>query len=201
MRLSENEWKRNFDFQLEAPGDLEVTVIGLDGQQLSEAGIFLRDSQGRPVEPFSLARTEPTGRCLVRGLAPGDYTVMARKGLAVSAESPPVRVVTGKKAKLELRLEEGTVLWIKLKDSEGEDVRASISVRDTDSGKDWASFFGMDDLQVLYMEGAFSPTEHRLGPLPPGKYRIEARSETGSKSKPVTLRGEPERKITLRLKP
>ncbi len=200
VRLSENEWKQDFDFELQAPGAVEVYVLGIDGTPLEGAGIFLRDSDGRPLEPFNMATTKSTGYCLIQGIAPGDYTVVARKGLYTSQESPPFRVGADATKKVELRVEEGTILWIKLKDSDGEAVRASVSVRDTKSGQDWSAFFGMEDLQVLYLEGEFSPTEHRLGPLPPGKYRVEAKSANGSKSKPVTVRGEPERKITMRLK-
>ena len=190
VRLSENEWKKNLNFQLEAPGAIDVYVLGLDGQPLERAGVFLRDSEGRPVEPFSFSGTNATGHCVVKGLAPGDYSVMARKDLVSSQESPPIRVTAGGTKKVEVRMEEGTILWIKLKDSEGKDARAAISVVDTKTGQDWAAFFGVEDLQVLYLEGGFSPTEHRLGPLPPGKYRIRANGEAGTKTKPVSLRGE-----------
>lgn len=200
IHLREGEWKKDFDFTLEAPGSVEVSVIGMSGEPLDGAGVFLRDSDGRSLEPLNLATTNATGRCLMRGIAPGDYTVMSRVGLACSQESAPFRVAASETKKLELRLETGTVLWIKLKDSDGEDARASISVIDRTTGHDWAAFFGMDDLEVLYLDGGFSPTEHRIGPLPPGKYKIQARGDAGSKNKPVTLRGEPERKLTLRLK-
>lgn len=198
VRLGEDEWKKDFDFELQGPGAIQVSVVGLDGEPVDAASVFVRDSAGRPTEPFNFAPTSATGVYTARGLAPGDYTLVARKGLAVSPESPPVRVIAGETTKLELRLDEGTILWIKLKDREGEDVRASLSVRDSE-GREWASFFGMDDLQVLYLDGDFSPTEHRLGPLPPGKYKVVARSGGSERSKPVSLRGEAERKITLRL--
>jgi len=39
-----------------------------------------------------------------------------------------------------------------------------------------------------------------VGPLPPGKYTVSARTADGkSGSKPVTLTGQPERKLTIRV--
>jgi hypothetical protein len=112
-----------------------------------------------------------------------------------------VRVAPGEKARAKLRLGEGVILWIQITGKEeGEDLRASVWVRDSED-RELTGMFSMEDLQNLYMKGGFSPTEHRIGPLPPGRYRVEATTEDGlADTKPVTLRaGDGERKLKLRL--
>ncbi len=197
LDLDEDEWMQNVDFHLEPPGSLTVRVTS-GGSPASGAHVFVRDASGAILEPFSLATTDATGKRTQSGLAPGDYTVTSRLAGAVSAESSQVTVRAGDESQVNLALEEGTILWIRLT-HEGEPVKAKVRVTDSE-GREWGGMFGMDDLQSLYMEGGFSPTEHRLGPLPAGRYRVEAENAEGkSTSKPVTLSGG-ERKLTLRLK-
>ncbi|MEM7518217.1 MAG: carboxypeptidase-like regulatory domain-containing protein, partial [Planctomycetota bacterium] len=201
IELSEGEWKKDVDLRLSGPGNIEVRVLGADGQPARGASVFFRDSQGRVTEPFNFALTDSVGTFTGRGLGVGYYTVSARVGNVASLKSPVVRIAEGETAKVELRLEPGVILWIKLKDREKQDIRASLQVLDED-GHDWGAMFGIEDLQLLYGEGGFSPTEHRLGPLPPGKYKVIARGEDGKKAtKPVRIKaGESERRVTLRLK-
>ena len=74
-----------------------------------------------------------------------------------------------------------------------------VSVTDW-QGREMTGLFGMQDMQALLMEGAFSPTQMRLGPLPPGKYRVTATVDGRSMAKPVRLRGEPAKSLTLRVR-
>ena len=47
----------------------------------------------------------------------------------------------------------------------------------------------------------FSSKEQRVGPLAPGKYKITTITEDGrSVTKPITLKGQAERRVKLRLK-
>ena len=114
-------------------------------------------------------------------------------------ESAPIRVTEGGAAKVRVALDQGTILWIKIKNADGDDAAASIRVVN-DEGREMQGMFGMPDFQALYLEGAFSPTEHRLGPLPPGKYKVHAESGGVSASKSVRLRGEAEKMVTVRLR-
>ena len=59
---------------------------------------------------------------------------------------------------------------------------------------------GVADILYLYGKGGFSPTEHRLGPLPLGRYVVHAKAQGRRASKPVVLRGEQERKLIVRLR-
>ena len=198
VQVGEDEWLSDVDFQLQAPGALEISVTDTAGNPISGAYVFVRDSRGQVLEPFSLFQTDGAGKFEQQGLAPGEYTVTARQGSLVSTESAPVTVNTESTKKLNLRVDSGAVLWIRIRDKEGP-TRASVRVVDSE-GREWGGMFGMDDLQMLYLDKGFSPNEHRIGPLPPGKYRVYAEAEGLEAAKPVTLRGGEERKLTVRLK-
>jgi len=198
FKVGENQWVEDANFTLSEPGSIEVSVTDAAGAPISGAYIFVRNSEGQITEPFSLAQTDGTGRFEQHGLAPGEYTVTSRKGELVSIESAPVPVRAGNRSKLATRIEEGSILWIRIRDKEGPR-RATIRIVDS-TDREWGGMFGMEDLQVLYLDGGFSPNEHRVGPLPPGKYRVYAESDGLSAAKPVTLRGNEERKLTVRLK-
>jgi hypothetical protein len=199
VRVGEDVWLEDVDFRLPAPGSVSVIVHGTDGEPVEGANIFVRDTNGSVVEPFSFVTTDSTGKGVVPGLAPGEYTISARVDSAACAPSGTVRIDEGETTDVELRLEDGAILWIKLQTKDGDPIRATVRVLD-ENGHDMGVMFGMQDLQKRYLEGGFSPNEHRLGPLPPGKYRVIAEGEGIRANKPVTIRGGSERKITLRLK-
>jgi len=200
LELEEGEWLEGVDFRLEEPGAIEALVSDGAGRPVGRASVFVRDAEGRVVEPFSMAQTDGAGRCMVRGLAPGEYTLVARSSLLASEESPAVRVRAGETSAVRLSLAEGTILRVVLFErDEGTPARAVVRVRDAE-GREMGGMFSMQDLETLYMNGAFSPTEHRLGPLAPGRYEITARAADGrSATKRVLLGGAPEKRVTLRL--
>ena len=60
--------------------------------------------------------------------------------------------------------------------------------------------WSLADLMKAFSGGGFSTDEQRVGPLPPGRYRVEAYAEDGRDAKKtVTLSGQEERPIRLRL--
>lgn len=200
LELEEGDWLQDVDLDLVHPGSLAVRVLGPDGDPAGGASVFLRDADGRIVEPLSLRSTDGSGAVTITGLAPGRYSSLARaRGLA-SSESGAFDVSAGETAQVALTLEVGAVLWVKVRDPQGEPAGASVIVRDK-AGREWSGMFGAQDLQILYSEGGFSTKEQRLGPVPPGRYTIEATADGARAKKSVTVRaGMTERKVTLRLK-
>jgi hypothetical protein len=71
-------------------------------------------------------------------------------------------------------------------------------VRDSE-GKDQAGQFGMDDLTKLLSE-EFSTTTTQVGPLPPGKYKVIATMGDLTVTRPVSVKGQESRKVTVRLR-
>lgn len=198
LRLSEGEWLEDVDFRLETPGDITGVVKGPDGAPVADAAIFLRDDTGRMVERFSLVATDGRGAFTYRGLAPGHYTVFARKGSSASQSSPPVRVRAGESASVDLRLEDGCTVLVKVEDQSGAEVRARISVRDAE-GREHTGAMSMDEILERFGAG-FSGHEQRVGPLPLGRYQVRAVTEDGREvERPVSLLRAGERSVRLRL--
>jgi hypothetical protein len=197
--LGENEALEGLELRLPAPGSLEVTVRGTDGAPRPGVTVFVRDAEGVPLEAMSFLQTSDQGRVVVEGLAPGRYTVSARGKGEAAGDGAPVTVREGQKAETALTLEAGTVLRIRLDvRGEGEVPPATIRVLDGE-GREVTGMLGLEDLQMLYMDGAYSRTEHRLGPVPAGRYTVHASGAGLSGERRLTLRGEAERTLTLTL--
>lgn len=187
------------DFELEPPATLEGVVLDATGSPLEGASVFLRDERGVPVERLSLLSTDAAGRFRYSGLAPGTYTACARHGEQASPDAPPIAVRAGETAHTSLRLAPATRLLVRTVDSEGEPLPAGISVTD-ERGREHAGLFSLAELMQPSDE-APEPGTRLVGPLPPGRYRVHARSADGREAqKPVRLFGQPSRHVTLRLR-
>ena len=172
LRLAEEQWLQDVDFHLEAPGTLEVLVRDANGAPAPSATVFVRDGEGRISEAMSFHQTDGTGTCEYAGLAPGTYTALARLGSDASSESARSRCAPARPRASRSR-------WVKARScgsvslDEGEEVPAHVQVTDS-AGRDVTALLGLADIQSLYSKGGFSPTEYRVGPLAPGKYKVHA---------------------------
>lgn len=197
LELDEDEWLSGVNLRLPRPGTIDVTVLDPAIQPVPKASVFVRDAEGRMLEPFSMVVTDGAGRCEYGGVAPGTVTVSARSGLLTCEESARVDVPEGGRVAVTLRLEPGTILRVVLRDEQGRPASAAVSVVD-EAGREMTGMFGMTDLQALYMEGEYSPHERRLGPLPPGRYTVSAVLGGREVSRKVRLHGQPEKRVVLR---
>ena len=197
--LAEDQTLDGLVLELPEPGSILLTVVDPGGAPAGGAAIFVRDASGRILEPFSMQTTGAEGSALLKALAPGQYTLLTRTQDLCSAESAPLTVRANATSEMRLTLDVGTIVKVELQSKSTRDpVRGSVRVLDA-AGRDYANLFGFQDLQYLYVEGGFSPTEHRFGPLPPGRYVVHGETSEGSAKKPVTLNGG-ERRVVLRLK-
>jgi hypothetical protein len=60
--------------------------------------------------------------------------------------------------------------------------------------------YGLSELMDMLQKNGLDFATQRVGPLPPGKYSVTAKTadgKTGTKS--VSLTGQPERKLTIRV--
>jgi hypothetical protein len=56
------------------------------------------------------------------------------------------------------------------------------------------------EIMQAFTNGEFSSKEQKVGPLPPGKYKVTVTTNDGRKTtKPVTLTGQAERKLNVRM--
>jgi hypothetical protein len=197
VRLSEGEWMKDVDFRLKKSGVIDVEVVDDTGAPVSEAAVFARNKDGKLLDRFSLIATDSSGKCKYGGLEPGSYFLSARKTPVASPDSTAVRVEEGQHSSAKLVLQAGTVLVVEAFDSDSKAVKASISVQDED-GREVGGMLALSEIMKLFNEGGFSSTQQRVGPLPPGKYRVRATLADGkSQMKPVTLNGQPERSLAI----
>jgi hypothetical protein len=183
---------------LETPGVIAGSVLDAEGRALPEASIFVRDAAGVLLNPFSSTRTDAQGKFRFESAAPGAYSVSARAPGAVSGESQSVRVTAGGVAEVELRTGPGTTLVLEIESGSGAVVRANVRVLDS-AGRDHAGLMSFDSLQSL-MSGGASAAKRRFGPLAPGKYKVIVTPPGGGPiTKPVTLSGQAERNLKVRL--
>jgi len=199
VQVTEGQWLNGVDFKLGDSGKISGTVRDATGKLVGEAAVFVRDGDGHLVELFSVTQTNASGRFEYPGLAPGDYTVTARTSTQAAPAGVPVRVRSGETIEVTVTINDGTILVVNLVDKSGADVPARVSVLDSE-GREMNGMLGLAEIMARYSDGAGSSVQ-RVGPLPPGSYKVLAFAEDGrTASRRIKLTGKPERKAKLWLR-
>lgn len=198
VSVSEGSVADGVDFELQPAGSIGGRVLDEAGSPLQGASLFVRDEKGVLLERISMQTSSANGTFNYGGIAPGTYTISARGNLLSTTSDVTVQVKSGQKTDTELQVSAATMLNVVCVDGEGNPVIASIEVRDS-TGKDQAGQFGMDDFTKLLSE-EFSTTTTQVGPLPPGKYQVIATMGDLTVTKPVSVKGQESRKVTVRLR-
>ena len=199
IQLEADETVSGIDVTLAGAGKLEGLVRDGAGEPVAGVAIFVRDGAGRLLANISSTSTDAVGRFEYEGVAPGLVTVSARGDGVAAGDSAPVEVRAGAATSIELTVEPGTLLVVTVVDKAGEPVRASLVVTDA-AGRAVEGMYGEAAVEKLFAEG-ISSREHKVGPLAAGKYVVRATARDGREArKPVTLKGQKERKLKLKLR-
>ncbi|MEO6711043.1 MAG: carboxypeptidase-like regulatory domain-containing protein [Planctomycetota bacterium] len=199
IEISEGQRVTGIDFKLRNACQLEGKVLDAAGKPVSDASIFVRDEEGRPIDRLVMTSTNASGEFVQKGLSAGRYTVNARSAELVTAEEVSVELREDEPASIELRVAQGTLLIVTLTGDEGQEIDASFSVIDQ-KGRQVNGMFSLAELMKVMNEGGFDTKHQRIGPLAPGKYTIHASTSEGAKTtKSVNLIGQSEKHITLKL--
>ncbi len=163
--------------QLVGFGTLTGRVLDSGGNPVPEAAIFVRDPEGRILQPLTLCETDPSGRFRYEGLPTGELLVNARGATEAGPIEGPVSIEAGEEVEVELHLAGSTILHVLTEDARGEPLRARVHLFDA-SGRDHA---GLGSIPAIVSGRArtSTATDHRIGPVPAGVYRLEAISEHG----------------------
>ena len=200
LKVSEGAHLDGIDFRLKGAGDIAGKIVDMNGKAIQNAAIFVRDSEGRLLERFSMITSDHDGTFRYRGLQPGDYQVTARKDDLTSPDSEWVSVREGGSARVNVTLSPGAILLVTVTDKTTENLPdAKVSVTD-EAGRE---LHGMISYQeILQNIGGFHSDEYRFGPLAPGKYTVRAVATDGRDAKRVVrvAPGEKQRKVRLRLR-
>jgi protocatechuate 3,4-dioxygenase beta subunit len=197
--LRDGEWVQDVDFRLREPGEVSGQVVDVTGSPVEGASIFVRDEQGFVLERFSMCATDGAGRFRYSGVAPGKYTLSARTADLASLESRPVVVPEGGIGQAVITVEAGTMLIVSVVDPEGAVQDPKILVVDED-GRQVNGMVSYTEI-LSSRSRLYSTEEQSVGPLPPGSYTVTARASDGrAVTKPVTLSGQAERRLKIRLR-
>ncbi|MCB9913633.1 MAG: carboxypeptidase regulatory-like domain-containing protein [Planctomycetes bacterium] len=184
---------------LDAPVSGRVRVVDGNGRPVKGAAVFARGADGQLVECTALLTSDDAGQCEYRGLVPGAYTFSARWRDLASSESAPVDLRGGASDEVVLELQEATELVVQLRDGDGRPTAGLVTLLD-DQGRELQRMTSLHEVLRASDGTLFDTSELRLGPLPPGRYRVEATDGVHSDRRPLTLDGRTERKLTLRLR-
>ncbi len=199
LTIGEGEWLQSIDFALPRPGVLIGNVQDSAGLPVAGAAVWVRNADGHVLERFAMVETDGAGEFTYAGLAPGTYSIFAKKGDSVSMSSAPARLAEAGTAEATVHLEPGFMLLVTVVDKAEAELRARISVIDG-AGHEMSGLLSMTEIMAQLGAG-FSAGVQRVGPLPAGKYRVTATLADGREThKNVRLGSRPERKIKLRIK-
>ncbi len=94
----------------------------------------------------------------------------------------------------------GTIVAVLRAKGDAEIPVASVQVLDA-QGRDVTRRIGLSDMRSLYTDAVFSLRERRVGPVPPGRYKVLATSADGRKAKKyVTVASSGVQRVTLVLR-
>lgn len=199
--LRENEVREGVDLELAYPGKVHGRVRDNTGQPVSAAWIFARDASGSPIDTVSYVRSDPTGRFEWNGLAPGDYTFEAKGDRLVGTQSARVNVQAGAVAEVDLVVEEGAYLIVRVEGSDPAELAQGlvrVDVHDAEN-RQVVGLFNPEDLEQR--AGVSPPDELKIGPLPPGSYRASATAPGGRHAEGmVAIQAGQDERLTLRWK-
>ncbi len=178
LTLDEGRELSDIELILPESGSIVGQVLGPGGLPAAGARIACFDGRGRRVYANELEPTGPNGNFKCRGLAPGEYELVAMLGPLCSAPSAPISVRTGGESRAQLALAQAGEVLIRCSGPGGEPMAARATIIDS-RGRDWslpAYFEGSAKFFAAQKSGA----GNWIGPLPASLYRVRARALDGT---------------------
>ena len=184
------------ELHLAHAGSVRGTVRRANGKPATEATIYVFDHRGSAVMEASPWHTDQAGRFEVHGLEPGPIAVLAREA-GTSSAIVDTQIQADEGVELDLALEEAGHLRVVVLSEDEEPPPVHLRVLDA-QGRDVAQLSGPENWASSMTRGTDTVL---IGPLPPGRYRVEAITNDGrSHGRSVTLRAGRGRTVKMRLR-
>lgn len=198
VRLESGQARDDLELALTPGGGFAGRVLDLDGLPVAGAAVFVRDAEGRLMNPTSIHYSDSAGLFRYDGLPAGEYRVSARTERGASQLSPPLRLGSGPIEPVRLVLEPGSVLRVRTQGEGGEPLDAGLVLGDG-YGNEWSDLRDLKHLWDTFQDGWYAG-EQRIGPVPPGEYLLTATAADGrSAAQWVNVLGERQQQVDLLL--
>ncbi|MBK9388304.1 MAG: carboxypeptidase regulatory-like domain-containing protein [Planctomycetes bacterium] len=177
LRVVAGKELTDVDFELETGAILVGRLTDEHGKGVEGASLEARPvSQDSGAKGFFQGLSGPDGRFRVVGVEPGVATVRVTKRGYAPSERKDVLFEAGKETSLDLRIEEGVRLRVRVVDAQGAPLgNAAGRVLDA-SGKLVDSLISFEDL-VEFAQGGLGAGLLELGSFAPGSYRVRIEVE------------------------
>ncbi len=212
VQVGESEVVEGLLLRLVRAGTVHGFVRTADGSPCAGLEVYARQASGELVQPTASCETQQDGEFVCEGLAPGRYTIFARgqaqeltgRGPLAALESAAIDVQAAQEGEgvpgtaITLLAVPASFVRVELRDAEGFSSLARVRVLD-EAARDVGCAILHSDFDDALAHGDFGHRS-RFGPLPPGRYRLEAHTEGGRvTTQAFTLAGEAEKQLTLRV--
>ena len=185
VRVREGRIERGCVLRLSPPLTLTGAVKGSSGEPLEGARVLLRRQDRAEARPERV-RTDANGRFEIGGLAPGVYLASASAKDHAGSTVRDIQV-EGKDSQVEIRLQPGVVVTVRVYGSDGQPVtgaRATLLRSDSENAMDAADADRV--LEGLFKGEGASDVEGRIemGRFLPGEYRLEVQRGAATATRP-----------------
>jgi len=193
VQVREGRVERGCVLRLSPPLALTGFVRDGSGAPIEGARVLLRRQDREEARP-ERARTDAGGRFEIGGLAPGVYEASASAKNHAGTSVRDIRVSRTEKREVEIRLQPGVVVTVRVFDGEGRPVagaRATLLRADSENEMEAADADRV--LEGLFKGEGASDADGRIemGRFLPGEYRLEVQRGAATATRPrVRIRGD-----------
>lgn len=196
IRVEEGQEVTGLELTARPGGGLSGRVTDAEGELVAGAEVIVRDLAGVQLVGAPCP-TSAHGLYFFNGLPAGRVLVSAQTEDGTAQIE--VRITAEGRQEANLRLGPGTVLTISAVDESGTPLPTGFGVFGP-RGESVTALIG-PGRRTSSFANPLSFSTHTLGPLPPGTYRVVARSADGRQAtREVELRAEPTLELTLELR-